>query len=101
MIYGKLVRDRVPDIIRASGKQAEVITLNLDDYYIALKRKLLEEATEFSDNNLPDELVDIYEVLIALVAGCGIFWDEFEEMRLKKLDKGAFVEHQFLVRVTE
>ena len=43
---GKLVRDRIPEIIRADGREPEVRVLSATDYLAALNEKLLEEAHE-------------------------------------------------------
>ena len=45
-IYNKLVRDLIPEQISQSGKQADIGTLNDEDFHQALKIKLLEEAHE-------------------------------------------------------
>ena len=45
--YNKLVRDKIPAIINASGSVAHTKILNNDDDYLkALKNKLVEEALE-------------------------------------------------------
>jgi predicted house-cleaning noncanonical NTP pyrophosphatase (MazG superfamily) len=74
----KLVRDRIPEIMRSEGsvfvggkldltKQAEQF-----EYLKALRRKLIEEAVEafhaFTENELCEELADVLEVVDALQA---------------------------------
>lgn len=49
----KLVRDKIPDIIRASGRQPSVRHLNDLEYKAALDAKLLEEAAELFDSSTP------------------------------------------------
>ena len=68
---GKLVRDRIPEIIRASGR--EPVTRILDDaeFETALRHKLLEEATEAAAapaTELLEELADVLEVVRALAS---------------------------------
>ena len=41
--YDKLVRDRIPEIIEASGKTCSIHILNEKDYLAALEQKLDEE----------------------------------------------------------
>ncbi|MGF1459484.1 MAG: hypothetical protein ACFBSG_10705 [Leptolyngbyaceae cyanobacterium] len=41
---GKLVRDRIPDIIRQAGKTCTIRTLSAGGYDSALRAKLLEDA---------------------------------------------------------
>src|SRR5450755_924221 len=45
-IVGKLVRDKIPGIIRASGRTPFVTTLTTDEYRTALTEKLREEVGE-------------------------------------------------------
>lgn len=42
--HNKLVRDKIPEIIRTSGNQCETTTLSNLDYIEALRNKLVEEA---------------------------------------------------------
>ena len=46
---GKLVRDKIPDIIRASGRTAEVRQLDDATYLAALHNRLAEEARKFNE----------------------------------------------------
>ena len=46
---GKLVRDRIPAIIEASGRVATVRVLGDEDYDVALFDKLIEEVDELRD----------------------------------------------------
>jgi hypothetical protein len=45
---GKLVRDKIPDMIRASGRTPHVRTLSTAEYRTALLDKLCEEVAELS-----------------------------------------------------
>jgi predicted house-cleaning noncanonical NTP pyrophosphatase (MazG superfamily) len=68
---GKLVRDRIPEIIGASGGNAVVRVLAQHEYVDALLAKAVEEASELaeapSDQRL-EEAADVLEVLLAIVA---------------------------------
>ncbi|WP_068782189.1 MULTISPECIES: nucleoside triphosphate pyrophosphohydrolase [unclassified Paenibacillus] len=46
-VYNKLVRDLIPDIIGAQGKQYTIKTLDIETYIIELRRKLQEEHLEY------------------------------------------------------
>src|SRR4051812_37807138 len=46
-IYNKLVRDKIPEIIKADGKTAKFHILNNEDYLEELIKKLNEEYEEF------------------------------------------------------
>ncbi len=47
--YEKLVRDRIPEIIRGQGSECRVSTLAPEAYAGALRAKLVEEAREAAD----------------------------------------------------
>lgn len=44
--YNKLVRDKIPDIIAADGRQYATEIMSDEEYLAALKQKLVEEAQE-------------------------------------------------------
>jgi predicted house-cleaning noncanonical NTP pyrophosphatase (MazG superfamily) len=69
MRVDKLVRDNVPAELRQLGRQIVVERVTGDEYSRRLKEKLIEEAAEVagSDGSL-EELADVLEVVIALVA---------------------------------
>ncbi len=46
IVYGKLVRDRIPEIIEAEGLTAKVRVLDEPELIPALTAKLVEEAEE-------------------------------------------------------
>ena len=51
--YNKLVRDKIPEIIRADGKECEVRVAEGKEKYELLEKKLMEEVNEFlEDNNI-------------------------------------------------
>jgi predicted house-cleaning noncanonical NTP pyrophosphatase (MazG superfamily) len=91
---GKLVRDRIPEIIRASG--AEPITYRAEsaEYRRRLHDKLLEEVDEFltaDEATAVEELADILEVVYALAADLGTTKDHLERTRAAKAaERGAF-----------
>ena len=43
-VYNKLIRDNIPEIIVASGKECDVRILSDEEYIIKLKGKMIEEA---------------------------------------------------------
>ena len=44
--YNKLIRDKIPEIIEAAGKQCIVEVMNEEEYLEALDAKLNEELAE-------------------------------------------------------
>ncbi len=73
--YDKLVRDKIPAIIRATGRDCVVETMGEADYHRALRAKLVEEAREAAaatGDNLIGELADVLEVVDAFCAAHGL-----------------------------
>lgn len=72
---GKLVRDRIPEMVRDAGGHIETRPLDDRDYERALRIKLVEEANEAAATPdgaaLLDELADVAEVLHELVRAAG------------------------------
>lgn len=98
--FGKLVRNNIPDIIRANGE--EPVTRQLDptvEYIEALGDKLVEEATEAQETPCLEELADTLEVVYALGKALGYTPAQIEEARAQKAAvRGGFEKRIFLVR---
>ena len=89
--YNKLVRDKIPDIIESSDKQAIWSIASDDVYYQKLKEKLVEELDEFLKSDAVDELADLVEVVEAMLATKLVTLSQFNDIRAKKnQQKGAF-----------
>lgn len=101
-VYNKLVRDRVPDIIFSSGNTPLTTVLSKQEFEESLKRKLAEETQEFLESEEVEELVDIFQVILAILDEKGISVEEFESRRKKKaLEKGEFKQRLFLTCVLD
>ena len=91
---GKLVRDRIPQIIRATGSKPIIYTASPDEYRTRLRDKLSEEVTEFlaaDDAQAPEELADVLEVVRALADALGIDAGQLEKIRAAKAsERGGF-----------
>ncbi len=62
----KLVRDNIPQIIKAKGGQVKMHVATKAEYWQKLKEKLREEVEEFITSESPEELADILEVIDAI-----------------------------------
>ncbi|GII95146.1 nucleoside triphosphate pyrophosphohydrolase [Sinosporangium siamense] len=102
--YGKLVRDRIPEIIESAGRRAQVRVLDEAELFPALIAKLAEEAEELRRAEPEDrlgELADIYEVLGALAETLGLSFEELQEAaRHKRAERGGFGDRLWLDEVS-
>lgn len=103
-VYNKLVRDKIPEIIKENN-DGETITriLDCDEYKKALEDKLYEEyqeVLESSEKDRIEELADMLEVMISLAKIENSSLDEIIEiMNNKKLKRGGFEKKIFLEKV--
>ena len=89
--YNKLIRDKIPDIISRSGKDYKTKILPSEEYLIKLEEKLTEEIDEYLSTGSIEELVDLVEVVYAILNHKGITLDRFEGMRKEKnQNRGGF-----------
>ena len=102
MKYSKLVRDRIPEIIEASGKSCVTEILSDEAYLRLLDAKLDEELAEYhSDQNI-EELADLLEVIYAAAMARGYTLEQLESVRAAKAEKrGAFANKILLKEVIE
>lgn len=100
--YNKLVRDRIPEIIRMSGKECVTSILPEDEYSQGLREKLREEVQEYLESHAPEELADILEVVHALVTLHGLDVESIEQIRREKRNRaGGFQDRIQLISVEE
>ena len=83
-IYNKLVRDKIPEIIEASGKTCEMEILSDEEYLRMLDKKLDEELAEYHQEQNIEELADLLEVLYATAKVRGYSIEELEHVRIEK-----------------
>ncbi|MBI5765758.1 nucleoside triphosphate pyrophosphohydrolase [Candidatus Falkowbacteria bacterium] len=89
--YNKLIRDKIPDIIKSKGEECVTHIADNEEYWIKLKEKLIEEVQEFTKEESENELADIMEVVNAIIDHMKLDKTEFEEFRFKKAEaRGAF-----------
>lgn len=102
MKYNKLVRDRIPEIIEASGKTCKTMILDDIEYLRMLDAKLDEELAEYHKDQNIEELADLLEVIYAAAIAKGYTVEELEGVREQKAQKrGAFLNKILLLEVAE
>ena len=100
--YNKLIRDKIPEIIEAAGKQCIVEVMNEEEYLEALDAKLNEELAEYQTDKSLEELADLLEVMYAVVRARGYTTEELERVRKQKAEKrGGFEKRLRLKGVIE
>lgn len=95
--YNKLVRDKIPEIIKSEGRVTKTRILNDEEYRRELNKKLQEEVKEYIEDNNVEELADIVEVIYGILDSMDVSIEDFEKIRKEKVyKKGAFQERRFL-----
>ena len=100
--YNKLVRDRIPEIIEASGAECKTKILSDEEYLKMIDAKLDEELAEYHVDQNIEELADLIEVIRASTIARGYTLEELETVRAKKAEKrGGFEKKIFLIETIE
>lgn len=92
MIYNKLVRDKIPEIIQRKGGTAITRIADEQEYWEKLKEKLLEEVKEFCEAENEEEMADIFEVIDAICTHKNFLKETIADVQKKKYEeRGGFV----------
>lgn len=105
-IYNKLVRDRIPEIIKLNGQHVEYRRIEGEEFLREAKQKLLEEVKEYMEaqnsEQAVEELADLLELVYCLAERHGHSNTELDYIREDKAERrGAFHEGWFLETVGE
>ncbi|MFA9558604.1 phosphoribosyl-ATP pyrophosphohydrolase [Evansella sp. AB-rgal1] len=105
-VYNKLVRDRIPEIIRKNGTYCSVRRLDGLEFEREAQKKLKEEISEYLDadnaEQAVEELADLLELIYCLSEHHGYSKEELEAIREDKADRrGSFHERWFLEQVDD
>jgi len=100
VIVGKLVRDKIPEIMRSEGRNPEVEQISGERLRIALKDKLVEEANELLyAEDITEELADVLEVAEALMIEYRLDPGRVDAVRAdKRASRGGFASGRYLIR---
>ncbi|MBI5729107.1 MAG: nucleoside triphosphate pyrophosphohydrolase [Candidatus Magasanikbacteria bacterium] len=105
-IYNKLIRDRIPEIIKKNNAVPKTSELTDDQFKIALKEKLVEEAKELleakTDEEILNELSDVLQLLESIALNNNTTIVEVgKQKEKKKIERGGFEKKLFLEYVDE
>ena len=100
-VYNKLVRDKIPDIIKSNGETANCRVLNNDEYLKELNTKIKEEVFEYLESGQIEELADIEEVIRAILDAKMVSYEHFEKIRLNKVQKRGAFKNKIFLETTE
>lgn len=101
--YPKLIRDRIPQIIKQEdGRDVTVEVLNDDDFEAWLRKKAIEEAYELadaeSDSHLLEEIADLREILDELEKLKGFSPDQVQAVQdEKRAKRGGFAKRLLML----
>ncbi|HDR7606577.1 nucleoside triphosphate pyrophosphohydrolase [Bacillus mycoides] len=104
--YNKLIRNKIPQVIKSNGKTPTTRTLNEDEYIKEICKKTQEELAEYIEaKTKPDkleELSDLLELINALAEYEGTTLEEINNIRKKKVEeRGGFSNRVFLIEVID
>ncbi len=85
----KLVRDKIPELMEASGKKPLTHVAGERDFEEFLFKKMDEEVAEIKRDKNPEELADLLEVMHALALQIGVSIDDVERIRQEKRKKNS------------
>ena len=100
-VTGKLVRDKIPEIIKEQGKNPQTRRLKGDEYLDALKEKIVEEGREVrlaeSIPEIMEELADIQEVTDTLLRLIGRTREELGAVQDEKRNRNGGFENRIII----
>ena len=96
--YNKLVRDRIPEIIKTTGKTCVIDILSDADYLKMVDAKLDEELAEYHNDQNIEELADLIEIIYAAARARGYSLEQLEAVRAEKAAKRDSFEKKLLLK---
>lgn len=104
--YRKLVRDRIPEIIIASGGKPHCREIGGQELLDAAKAKMREEAEELVEAQTPaevaEEMADILELVETIAQRYELTLPQINEIKEKKrAERGGFAKGLFLEYVED
>ena len=99
--YRKLIRDKIPEVIKANGGEYKTKILDKREFEKELRKKVVEEAKELakaSPKDLLNELSDLLELIKSIALYHKIEFKKVEQNQIKKnRERGGFKKMLFLI----
>lgn len=104
--YNKLIRDKIPEIIKRNNSVPKLSILSRKRFVQELKKKLVEESVELQKasgkKEILNELSDVLETIQTVARIEKIRWSEVEKkQKIKTRERGGFKKRIFLQEVKE
>lgn len=105
--YNKLVRDNIPEIMKADNSEPTIRILDDEEFIIELFKKLQEESEELiqvkgDKLEMQKEIGDIYEVIDAIINYYNLNIKEINKLKQeRKIKRGGFSKKIFLQSADE
>jgi len=97
MKYNKLVRDKIPEVIKENGSNPVIHIANEEEYWEKLKEKLSEEVDEFLKENNEEEISDILEVIDAICKFKKFDKKKIDEIKKQKAEKRGRIDNKIIL----
>lgn len=102
--YNKLVRDRVPELIKRKGEAVEIVQLKGEALLAALRQKLVEECFEAFDARTGDELIgelaDVQEVISGICEALKVSQDQIDSEQVEKRERRGGFSRGLMLKTT-
>lgn len=101
--YNKLIRDNIPEIIRAKNQECEIRKItDMQEFQQELFKKIKEEATSLAMSRTREEFLDEYADLMAvleeIIQQLGLDIEDLNKARSDNvLKKGHYKQQNFLI----
>ena len=100
--YDKLVRDKIPKIIRENGKKCKTRTMKIEEVEHYFRAKIQEELDELFENPCSEEMADVMEAVDCLRRRLDITIEDVIDVKCnKRSERGGFERGIILLEVAD
>ena len=101
-VYNKLVRDKIPQVIKQANKEPFTYVATNEEVKPLILQKLIEELDEFKATPNEEELADILEVIDGIATAFNLDMEKVLAVKADKFnERGGFKERIILEKVIE